>query len=577
MIVYVIIVMVFVNNLTLWLSFSLVVACVIIFSYQSAFYRNCMSYADLWMNTLVVFSLISLLMFFSIDTVILISAVLVLKLVNHEMEAANAFEKNFNNLAPSRRVKIFESLAKEEFTITDESINDYFWALVTAESFNFKEWLPQTINEVQLGFFLKHPVERVSPFEHDFYKLKLKYFKYKIVEEPKVEEFCNDEEALKLKIFWSKARNPKLNFVLVSHLPINLKYSFENSNNFRLILTNVAVLYNFFKSTIVSLLLMILYFIYTVFFFKIQFLKQLAVWFVIGMIYFWLMSGFNFFLKRYQFSKFTSQIQRFWKRTNTCFWLIEGFLILLFFYYFLNSSQEPLYMYDYSALNQEYLVSLQSIAVNIILLSVIIYFMYFTLLRINSNSWQQLNLYLVVISSFIFFSFFIETYQFYYVVSTFNERLWVFNEEDNLWQIDIENPILRTKQDYLLVCLIAKYWHFLFIFLSWVFFLIKSFERRKLTYVLFGVNLQNMLILYVLNFACYLQWAKWVYRRFFDLPYTWFMTNIDNRFFNRYFFELKLLISNILNTANTNVFFENTAYKSLAMWNVDSLALWKFI
>ena len=37
------------------------------------------------------------------------------------------------------------------------------------------------------------------------------------------------------------------------------------------------------------------------------------------------------------------------------------FLILLFFYYFLNSSQEPLYMYDYSALNQEYLVSLPRI------------------------------------------------------------------------------------------------------------------------------------------------------------------------------------------------------------------------
>lgn len=144
------------------------------------------------------------------------------------------------------------------------------------------------------------------------------------------------------------------------------------------------------------------------------------------------MSGFNFFVKRYQYGKFTSQIQRFWKRTNTCFWLIEGFLLLLFFYYYLNSSQEPLYMYDYSAINQEFLIPLHVIFINIVLLSVVIYLMYFTLLRINSNAWVQLNLYLVVISVFVFVSFFLETYQFYYIISTFNERLWIFNEEDNL-------------------------------------------------------------------------------------------------------------------------------------------------
>jgi hypothetical protein len=93
---------------------------------------------------------------------------------------------------------------------------------------------------------------------------------------------------------------------------------------------------------VLSLILALVYFVYTMFFFKIQFLKQLSIWFVIVMIYFWLMSGFNFFLKRYQYGKFTSAIQRFWKRTNTYFWMIEGFLLLIFFYYYLNSSQETI-------------------------------------------------------------------------------------------------------------------------------------------------------------------------------------------------------------------------------------------
>lgn len=288
----------------------------------------------------------------------------------------------------------------------------------------------------------------------------------------------SDSKIINLQQRLKDLRNPRIMFNLVRRLPIYFTYDYISFNK-NSIFKHILVIYNFLKSTLLALLASSLYFFYTIFFFKIQFLKQLAIWFVIGLMFFWLISGFNFFLKRYQFGKFTSQIQRFWKRTNSYFWLIEGFLLLLFFYYYLNSSQEPVYMYDYSSLNQEYLISLHIISLNIILLSLIIYFMYFILFRINSNSWEQLSLYLIVVSVFVFFSFFIETYQFYYVISVFNEKLWVFNEEENLWSIETDNPILRTKIQYFLVCLIAKYWHFLFIFLSWVFFLIKSFEKKK--------------------------------------------------------------------------------------------------
>lgn len=365
--------------------------------------------------------------------------------------------------------------------------------------------------------------------------------------------------------------------VVFWRIPLFFRYKLIDPTIRVMYTQHLLVFYNFFKTTLIVLLCTLIYFVYMIFFFKIQFLKQLSVWFVIGMLAFWLFSGFNFFLKRYQYGKFTSQIQRFWKRTNVCFWLIEGFLMLLFFYYYLNSSQEPVYMYDFSSLNQEYLISLTTISSNIILLSLVIYFMYATLLKINFNNWPQLNAYLGLISVFIFSSFFVETYQFYYVLSTFNERLWIFSEEENLWTIEIDNPILRTKQQYLLVCLIAKYWHFLFIFLSWVFFLLKSFERRKVTYVLFGANLQNFIILYALNFACYLQWFKWIYRRFFDLPYTWFMTNGDNKLIFRLFLEIKLIVINFFSTNLNFSTYTSLIHKSLNLWESDSLAIWKFI
>lgn len=483
----------------------------------------------------------------------------------------------YESMCFSIKERCDQELAKMDNTITLQTVGRYLWAYIISIAVDIKEVLDEFVEICKIIGGMEFDPKKIREELDKMWEDMRKLYNSETLKRDDSLDNLTDEQVLVVRERIRRNYDPREMFNKVRRLPIFLKFKEEEAEFTPLLVEHTVVFYNFFKTTIIALSLSVLYFIYTVFFFKIQFLKQLAVWFVIGMLYFWLMSGFNFFVKRYQYGKFTSQIQRFWKRTNTCFWLIEGFLLLLFFYYFLNSSQEPLYMYDYSAINQEFLVSLQVVFINIVLLSVVIYFMYFTLLRINSNSWTQLNIYLLVISVFVFFSFFLETYQFYYIISSFNERLWVFNEEENLWVIDIENPILRTKHQYLFVCLIAKYWHFLFIFLSWVFFLIKSFERRKVTYVLFGANLQNMVLLYVLNFACYIQWFKWLYRRFFDLPYTWFFTNIDSKFFVRLFFEIKLLVVSLFNFNTSFYKLNGVIYKSLNLWNVDSLAMWKFI
>lgn len=476
-----------------------------------------------------------------------------------------------------RKVSL-KRLLDEGCAVTHWTIGGYIKDIIRSEIASFKAMFKDSVNEVRTFFGLYEPTEELYEIIDQLYEKHSKTFEFaKRGRDKKADAYDDIEELLKAHAAYKFHRDPTVAINKIRRLPIYLVYNENPDVFFKLFVQHTLVFYNFFKTTLLAVTLAVIYFIYTVFFFKVQFLKQLSVWFVIGMLYFWLMSGFNFFVKRYQYGKFTSQIQRFWKRTNTCFWLIEGFLLLLFFYYYLNSSQEPLYMYDYSAINQEFLIPLHVIFINIVLLSVVIYLMYFTLLRINSNAWVQLNLYLVVISVFVFVSFFLETYQFYYIISTFNERLWIFNEEDNLWMIDIENPIFRTKHQYMFVCLIAKYWHFLFIFLSWVFFLIKSFEKRKVTYVLFGANIQNMVILYALNFACYLQWFKWLYRRFFDLPYTWFFTNIDNKALFRIFNEMKLLTCNLLSINEKIYKLSHITHKSLTLWNVDSLAIWKFI
>lgn len=291
------------------------------------------------------------------------------------------------------------------------------------------------------------------------------------------------------------------------------------------LLEHVVVFYNSLRSLVLPIVVSLIILIILVNYSVTNLVRQVGAWLVVGLIFFWLISGFNFFLKRYRFGKFTSAIQRFWKRANTYFWLVEGFLFSLFFYYYLNSSQEPLYMYDESNLNQTHLFSLINAYSSYIFLVFCIFYSYFLILNISNFNNRQQILHLTVLTLCLVYIYLIESYQFYYVLTSFIENFWVFDAQANVWSLEFEVPRVRAKHQYLLLALIAKYWHFLFIFLSWLFFAVKSFEQKRIYYGLFGVNIQNLLILFGLNILFYAQWLKWVIRRFYDISYYWFFTD----------------------------------------------------
>lgn len=299
-------------------------------------------------------------------------------------------------------------------------------------------------------------------------------------------------------------------------------------------------LYTQFKSVFLILIFVFLIFINLILYFYINLLKQFAIWLMIGFLFFWLISGFNFFLKRSLFGKLTSALTRFWKRANTYFWLVEGFLFLLFFYYYLNSSQEPVYMYDYSSLNQSYLPNLLTTYCNSFLLIIIIIYLYFWLLSLSAFTNQQNIIHCFLITCIFMYIYVVESYQFYYVLTFFFENIWTYNSELNIWNLEFESPRLRVKQQYLILALIAKYWHFMFIFLSWVFFILKFFEQKRAYYTHTGFNIQNMIILFWLNFLFIIQWGKWVGRRFFDSVYYWFFTDSNFHFLKYLFLEINV-------------------------------------
>jgi hypothetical protein len=339
---------------------------------------------------------------------------------------------------------------------------------------------------------------------------------------------------------------------------------------FKIIMFNV-------KWILIAAIISIIYFFFSLFYLQLEFTKQVAIWFVLLIVFYLLMSTFNNFLNKYKYGKFTSAIQRFWKRTGMTFWLIEGFLFLIFFYYFLNSSQEPLYMYDYASLNQELLIQLKTSYKNMILLSIAIYFSFVMILNNNYLNYYQNIILLSIISLIVFFMLYIETYQFVYIVSLFTDKSWVFDDNTQVWILEFEQNNLRVKQQYFIMCLIAKYWHFIFIFISWFFFVVKCFEINKINYTLMSYNVQNLLILYILNLFCLIQWGKWLFKKFLELTYYWFHVQYDEKFF--------VLITNEI----IQIFFSLFSFTFKKTWILDlqnisdclyfsnELNLWKYI
>ncbi len=380
---------------------------------------------------------------------------------------------------------------------------------------------------------------------------------------------------------WEFSRKYPRLFALIfrSGIPIKIIYIYKNLihnllNKFNVILNIIT--FNF-KWILFSLVISIVYFIISLYYIQIDIAKQIALWYISGVIIYLLMSTFNSFLIKYKYGKYTSAIQRFWKRTGIVFWLVEGFLFLLFFYYFLNSSQEPLYMFDYSSLNQELLVQLKITFKNLLLLSLAIYLSFILLINLNYlNYYQNLSI-LFTILLIVFYSLYIETYQFIYIISLYSDKFWLFEDMSQSWVLEIEQNNIRVKQQYFLYCLIAKYWHFFFIFVSWFFFFIKSVEIKKINYTMLGYNTQNLLILYILNILCLIQWIKYACKKFLEITYYWFHIQFDDKLLNTFYIELYNTIISLMNFKIINIDIEKLIILSTKLLYSDNLNLWKFI
>jgi len=334
-------------------------------------------------------------------------------------------------------------------------------------------------------------------------------------------------------------------------------------------LSGLRSLWGILRFWIIGLILFLLSAYYLLYIRALPINKVVFEWVLIVMFLYWLLSGFVFFIKKYQYSKFTSVIQRFWKRSYILFWLIESGVFLTFFYLTLNASAEPVYMYDQIRPLKTFLFSWRLFLLKIFPVVLLIILGYFLHLSLKWNIYNKQSAVILLITLLIIYLVWLEFYQFFHVINFYGNLFWVYDLDEFLWNLEIDFRRTRIQNNYIAVCLMAKFWHLVFIFVFWVFFILRVSETSRIRYPLLVANLQNFIILYIMSWLYMIPWLKFSFRKFLSVPYYWFFTSFRNIGFRVFFYDIKLFFFSL---TNLNLSSYNTNFsKSFFYWNSYTL------
>jgi len=245
-----------------------------------------------------------------------------------------------------------------------------------------------------------------------------------------------------------------------------------------------------------------------------------------------LFSGFVFFFKKYRFNRFTSVIQRFWKRSYILFWLLESAIFTIFLYLTLNASEEPFYMYDQIKYNKTHLYSWRAFILLAVLYLFLILFTYMCQYSLKWTSFSTTKIYLILITLLLLFLVSGEFYQFYHIIGFYTNLLWVYDYDEGYWTLEMEFRRTRLVNNYVVICLLAKFWHLVFIAGFWLFFTLRALEVRKIGHLALSANLQNFIILYLMLWLYMYPWFKYIFRKFLHINYSWFAVDQRHLAFN---------------------------------------------
>ena len=264
-------------------------------------------------------------------------------------------------------------------------------------------------------------------------------------------------------------------------------------------------------------------------------------------IFYWLLSGFTFFFKKYQYRYFTSSIQRFWKRCYSIFWMLEFFLFFVYFYLTFMASQEPFLMYDNSQIFKTHFFSWKLFFLKIMPTIILILLTYFLTLSIKWTTISKLDNLIFIITFILFYIFWLEFYQFFHIISYYGNYSWKISDNLSFWYLENEFKRTRINNHFISICLVAKFWHIVFTLVFWLFFILRGLEVNRIKHPLLAANFQNFIFIYVLSWLYMFPWVKYTFLKIFNVPYSWFYINTKKQFLFIFFNDLNFIFFQIIN------------------------------
>jgi len=381
-------------------------------------------------------------------------------------------------------------------------------------------------------------------------------------------------------VFYSFARNTKtsnISSLKVEQLSNNRFYLYNNNETVnslnQTLFFGIRSIWKHLRLWVLPLLVLVLFVYYSFFLRSLPFSKVIFAYILIGNMFYLLLSGFVFFIKKYQYRLYTSVIQRFWRRTLIIFWAIEGSLFICFVYLILNANQEPVYVYDNIQIYKTHFYSWRYFLVKIILSTFLIVLTYILLLSIKWNTFSKTNNISLFITVILLYVAWLEFYQLFHLMNCYGNSNWVYDFSEHLWNLELEFKRTRIVNHYVTIGLVAKFWHVVFAVVFWLFFLLRGLESSRLRYPLLVANLQNFLIIYIMSWLYMYPWFKYSVRKFMDMPYYWFFINNRKLGIFLFFNDIKLYYYGILDLFKLDSFNSFFKHHSFFYWHESSLQL----
>lgn len=280
----------------------------------------------------------------------------------------------------------------------------------------------------------------------------------------------------------------------------------------------------FFRITFFFVLFLLFYLLFSYTLENIPVSKLFFVWASWGSFLYIFISGFNFFGKKYTYGKYTEALQRFWKRSFSIFWLIEGFVFTAFIFLAFNASSEVVYSYDPQVFFKLRLISLRFFFFKMLALTFLIFL--FNLVSMLSLK-KKFNIFIFNTTSlFVIIIFLIESDQYISILNYCSFFEWSFNHSD--FALDSDFRRTRTINSYVFLIGLAKYLHILFIVFIWFFNLSKNLENLETRDYISSACIQNAIILYLLNWFSIYPYVKYFFKTYYYSTFSWFFFDFKN-------------------------------------------------